>query len=119
MAGLINTGIWGFISSAKATGKKILNAAGEEVDEWVSTFVSGVSGWIVDKLGNAEFKSVFVRDKFITNEFVHNRIRVTEDEEIISSSIKIASSLLPSLIRQAVTNPFYSKRKAIQFLTST
>ena len=37
MAGLINTGIWGFISSAKATGKKILNAAGEEVDEWVST----------------------------------------------------------------------------------
>ena len=93
MAGLINTGIWGFISSAKATGKKILNAAGEEVDEWVSTFVSGVSGWIVDKLGNAEFKSVFVRDKFITNEFVHNRIRVTEDEEIISSSIKIASSI--------------------------
>lgn len=93
MAGLINTGIWGFISSAKATGKKILNAAGEEVDEWVSTFVSGVSGWIVDKLGNAEFKSVFVRDKFITNEFVHNRIRVTEDEEIISSSIKIASKI--------------------------
>ncbi len=93
MAGLINTGIWGFISSAKATGKKILNAAGEEVDEWVSTFVSGVSGWIVDRLGNAEFKSVFVRDKFITNEFVYNRIRVTEDEEIISSSMKIASSI--------------------------
>lgn len=93
MAGLINTGIWGFISSAKATGKKMLNAAGEEVDEWVSTFVSGVSGWIVDKLGNAEFKSVFVRDKFTTNEFVYNRIRVTEDEEIISSSIKIASSI--------------------------
>ena len=93
MAGLINTGIWGFISSAKATGKKILNAAGEEVDEWVSTFVSGVSGWIVDKLGNAEFKSVFVREKFTTNEFVYNRIRVTEDEEIISSSIKIASSI--------------------------
>lgn len=91
MAGLINTGIWGFISSAKATGKKILNAAGEEVDEWISTFVSGLSGWMVDKLGNAEFKSVFVRDKFITNELVYNRIRVTEDEEIISSSIKIAS----------------------------
>lgn len=91
MAGLINTGIWGFISSAKATGKKILNAAGEEVDEWVSTFVSGVSGWLIDKLGNAEFKSVFVRDKFITNEFVYNRIKVTEDEEIISSSMKIAS----------------------------
>ena len=93
MAGLINTGIWGFISSAKATGRKILNAAGEEMDEWVSTFVSGVSGWIVDRLGNAEFKSVFVRDKFITNEFVYNRIRVTEDEEIISSSMKIASSI--------------------------
>lgn len=91
MAGLINTGIWGFISSAKATGKKILNAAGEEIDEWVSTFVSGASGWLIDKLGNAEFKSVFVRDKFVTNEFVYNRIKVTEDEEIISSSIKIAS----------------------------
>ena len=91
MAGLINTGIWGFISSAKATGRKILNAAGEEIDEWASTFVSGLSGWIIDKLGNAEFKSVFVRDKLITNEFVYNRIRVTEDEEIISSSIKIAS----------------------------
>lgn len=91
MAGLINTGIWGFISSAKATGKKILNAAGEEVDEWISTFVSGLSGWMIDKLGNAEFKSVFVRDKFITNELVYNRIHVTEDEEIISSSIKIAS----------------------------
>lgn len=91
MAGLIDTGIWGFISSAKATGKKILNAAGEEVDEWVSTFVSGVSGWLIDKLGNAEFKSVFVREKFITNEFVYNRIRVTEDEEIVTSSIKIAS----------------------------
>ena len=91
MAGLINTGIWGFISSAKATGRKILNAAGEEIDEWASTFVSGLSGWIIDKLGNAEFKSVFVRDKLITNEFVYNRIRVTEDEEIISNSIKIAS----------------------------
>lgn len=91
MAGLINTGIWGFISSAKATGKKIMNAAGEEIDEWVSTFVSGASGWLIDKLGNAEFKSVFVRDKFITNEFVYNRIKVTEDEEIISSSVKIAS----------------------------
>lgn len=91
MAGLINTGIWGFISSAKATGKKILNAAGEEIDEWVSTFVSGASGWLIDKLGNAEFKSVFVRDKFITNEFVYNRIKVTEDEEIISGSVKIAS----------------------------
>ena len=91
MAGLINTGIWGFISSAKATGRKILNAAGEEIDEWASTFVSGLSGWIIDKLGNAEFKSVFVRDKLITNEFVYNLIRVTEDEEIISNSIKIAS----------------------------
>lgn len=113
MAGLIDTGIWGFISSAKATGKKILNAAGEEVDEWVSTFVSGVSGWLIDKLGNAEFKSVFVREKFITNEFVYNRIRVTEDEEIVTSSIKIASyfdngdgtfTVYPDL-READNNP--------------
>lgn len=48
MAGLINTGIWGFISSAKATGRKILNAAGEEMDEWVrhSFPVSPAGLWI-------------------------------------------------------------------------
>lgn len=82
MAGLISTGIWGFICSATMKGGQM-----------VSTFVSGLSGWMIDKLGNAEFKTIYCRDKFITNEFVYNRIRVTEDEEIISSSMKIASSL--------------------------
>lgn len=82
MAGLISTGIWGFICSATMKGGQM-----------VSTFVSGLSGWMIDKLGNAEFKTIYCRDKFVTNEFVYNRIRVTEDEEIISSSMKIASSL--------------------------
>lgn len=91
MAGLSSTGIAGFIASAKMTGKQILNAAGKLIPECVSTFVSGVSGWMITQKGDAEFKSVYARDKFITNEFVYNRIRVTEDEEIISSSIKIAS----------------------------
>lgn len=91
MAGLSSTGIAGFISSAKMTGKQILNAAGKLIPECVSTFVSGTSGWMISQKGDAEFKSVYARDKFITNEFVYNRIKVTEDEEIISSSIKISS----------------------------
>lgn len=87
MAILSNGKFYGFLCSVKETGRKLPNG----VKEYVEDFVSGVSGWLIDKLGNAEFKSVFVRDKFITNEFVYNRIKVTEDEEIISSSIKIAS----------------------------
>lgn len=91
MAILSSTGIAGFLSSAKATGKQVLNATGKLIPEYVSTFISGISGWMITQKGDAEFKSVYVRDKFITNEFVYNRIRVTEDEEILSSSIKIAS----------------------------
>lgn len=91
MAILSSTGISGFITSAKMTGRQILSTAGKLIPECVSTFVSGVSGWMITQKGDAEFKSVYARDKFITNEFVYNRIRVTEDEEIISSSIKIAS----------------------------
>lgn len=87
MAILSNGKFYGFLCSVKETGRRLPNG----VKEYVEDFVSGVSGWVIDKLGNAEFKSVFVRDKFITNEFVYNRIKVTEDEEIISSSMKIAS----------------------------
>lgn len=91
MAILSSTGIAGFLSSVKATGKQVLNHAGKLIPEYVGDFVSGISGWIIRNNGEAEFKSVYARDKFITNEFVYNRIKVTEDEEIISSSIKIAS----------------------------
>lgn len=91
MAILSSTGIAGFLSSVKATGKQVLNNAGKLIPEYVGDFVSGISGWIIRNNGDAEFKSVYARDKFITNEFVYNRIKVTEDEEIISSSIKIAS----------------------------
>ncbi|EOA52040.1 hypothetical protein HMPREF1214_04864 [Bacteroides sp. HPS0048] len=91
MAILSSTGIAGFLSSVKATGKQVLNNAGKLIPEYVGDFVSGISGWIIRNNGEAEFKSVYARDKFITNEFVYNRIKVTEDEEILSSSIKIAS----------------------------
>lgn len=91
MAILSSTGIAGFLSSVKATGKQVLNHAGKLIPEYVGDFVSGISGWIIRNNGEAEFKSVYARDKFITNEFVYNRIKVTEDEEILSSSIKIAS----------------------------
>lgn len=91
MAILSSTGIAGFLSSVKATGKQVLNNAGKLIPEYVGDFVSGISGWIIRNNGDAEFKSVYARDKFITNEFVYNRIKVTEDEEILSSSIKIAS----------------------------
>lgn len=82
MAKLLSTGIYGFISSAKQT-----------VDGWVSTFVSGVSGWIIKHNGDAEFKSIYARDKIVTNEYVYNRIRVTEDEEVITSNGKILSAV--------------------------
>lgn len=91
MAILSSTGIAGFLSSVRATGKQVLNHAGKLIPEYVGDFVSGISGWIIKNNGEAEFKSVYARDKFITNEFVYNRIKVTEDEEILSSSIKIAS----------------------------
>lgn len=93
MAILSSTGVSGFLSSAKATGKQILNKAGKLIPEFESTFASGISGWIIRDSGDAEFKSIYIRDKFVTNEFVYNRIRVTEDEEILSSSIKIISSI--------------------------
>lgn len=78
MAINLSTGIYGFICSVT-----------KKAGEYVSTFVSGVSGWIIRHNGDAEFKSVYARDKIVTNEFVHNRIRVTEDEEIVSSNGKI------------------------------
>lgn len=81
MAGLISTGIWGFICSATMKAGKI-----------TSTFISGATGWIIKNNGDAEFKSIYARDKIVTNEYVYNRIRVTEDEEIISSNGKILVS---------------------------
>lgn len=78
MAINLSTGIYGFICSVT-----------KKAGEYVSTFVSGVSGWIIRHNGDAEFKSIYARDKIVTNEFVYNRIRVTEDEEIVSSNGKI------------------------------
>lgn len=81
MAILPSSGFYGFISSAK-----------KQLGKYVSTFVSGVSGWMIRNNGDAEFKSIYARDKIVTNEYIYNRIKVTEDEEIISTSGKIAYS---------------------------
>ena len=83
MAGLISTGIWGFICSATMKAEKI-----------TATFISGATGWIIKNNGDAEFKSIYARDKIVTNEYVYNRIRVTEDEEVISSNGKILAAFL-------------------------
>lgn len=83
MAGLISTGIWGFICSATMKAGKI-----------TATFISGATGWIIKNNGDAEFKSIYARDKIVTNEYVYNRIRVTEDEEVISSNGKILAAFL-------------------------
>lgn len=93
MAGLISTGIAGFLTSAKFTGKQITNAAGKLMPECVSTFVSGFSGWMMTAKGDLECKSIYARDKIVTNEYVYNRIRVTEDEEIVSTNGKILSAI--------------------------
>ncbi|MCC8186438.1 MAG: hypothetical protein LIP08_02720 [Bacteroides sp.] len=81
MSILSNSGFYGFLCSAA-----------KKAGEYVSTFVSGVSGWRIQNSGDAEFKSVYVRDKLVTNEYVYNRIRVTEDEEVLTSNGKIASA---------------------------
>lgn len=44
MAILSSTGISGFLSSAKATGKQILNKAGKLIPEYIEDFVSGFAG---------------------------------------------------------------------------
>ena len=83
MAGLISTGIWGFICSATMKAGKI-----------TATFISGATGWIIKNNGDAEFKSIYARDKIVTNEYVYNRIRVTEDEEVVTSNGKILGAFL-------------------------
>ncbi|KAA5403159.1 hypothetical protein [Bacteroides cellulosilyticus] len=83
MAGLISTGIWGFICSATMKAGKI-----------TATFISGATGWIIKNNGDAEFKSIYARDKIVTNEYVYNRIRVTEDEEVVTSNGKILAAYL-------------------------
>lgn len=74
----LSSGIHGFLCSAK-----------KELGKFKSSFVSGISGWMIKSNGDAEFRSIYARDKLITNEFVYNRIRVTEDEEVITSNGKI------------------------------
>lgn len=81
MAILTSTGFCSFICSAA-----------KKAGEYVGTFISGVSGWMIKVNGDAEFKSIYARDKIVTNEYVYNRIRVTEDEEVVTSNGKILSA---------------------------
>lgn len=105
MAGLISTGIWGFICSATMKAGKI-----------TATFISGATGWIIKNNGDAEFKSIYARDKIVTNEYVYNRIRVTEDEEVVTSNGKILAAFLNDDgtynvqldLREGDMNPFTS-----------
>ena len=81
MAGLVSTGIAGFITSAKFTGKKVLNAAGELVSEMVEHFVSGFAGYgwkiweYVKGKWMLEIDSIRVREQFIVFEMLVSKMR--------------------------------------------
>ena len=59
MAYLLGTYIAGLISSAKVVSGK-----------YTSSFESDVSGWMIKQSGEAEFKSVYARDRFMTKSLV-------------------------------------------------
>ena len=74
----------GFISSARATGRKVANALGKQIPEMVSTFVSGFggSGWGIRNTGTeespeytAEFDSIRIRGTMAVHELVIQKIR--------------------------------------------
>ena len=84
MALLGSTYLEGFISSAKATGKKVANTLGKQIPEMVSTFVSGFggSGWSIRNTGTeetpeytAEFDSLRIRGTMAVHELVIQKIR--------------------------------------------
>lgn len=81
MAGLVSTGIAGFLTSAKFTGKKVLNAAGEMVSEIVEDFMSGFAGYgwkiweYVKGKWMLEIDSIRVREQFIVFEMLVSKMR--------------------------------------------
>lgn len=84
MAILQSTRISGFLSSAKATGKSILNVAGELVKEYIEFFVSGFAGhgWKIWEYKSGKYKleidTVFVRETMVVFEMLIQKIRAVK-----------------------------------------
>ena len=81
MAILSSTGVSGFLSSAKATGKQILNKAGKLIPEYIEDFVSGFAGhgwkiWErVSGIWRIETDELVVRRTMIVFEMLISKIR--------------------------------------------
>lgn len=83
MAQLLSTGFRGYLVSAKATGKKIKNKAGELVNEIIDDFVSGFSGhgwkiWGSDDRYKLEIDDIVVRNTMTVFELLISKIRAVK-----------------------------------------
>lgn len=109
MAILSSTGISGFLSSAKATGKQILNKAGKLIPEYIEDFVSGFAGhgWKIwnyrseiDSENNElkkyklEIDSLTVRESMTVFELLIQKIRAVKGAlSITQASGKVATAI--------------------------
>lgn len=81
MAILSSTGVSGFLSSAKATGKQILNKVGRLIPEYIEDFVSGFAGhgWKIweraSGIWRIETDELVVRRTMIVFEMLISKIR--------------------------------------------
>lgn len=109
MAILSSTGIAGFLSSAKATGKQILNKAGKLIPEYIEDFLPGFAGhgwkiWnyrsVVDsedrefKKYKLEIDSITVRESMTVFELLIQKIRAVKGAlSITQASGKVATAI--------------------------
>lgn len=109
MAILSSTGISGFLSSARATGKQILNKAGKLIPEYIEDFVSGFAGhgWKIWnyrsetdsedkelKKYKLEIDSITVRESMTVFELLIQKIRAVKGAlSITQASGKVATAL--------------------------
>lgn len=109
MAILSSTGIAGFLSSAKATGKQILNKAGKLIPEYIEDFLPGFTGhgwkiWnyrsVVDsedkvfKKYKLEIDSITVRESMTVFELLIQKIRAVKGAlSITQASGKVATAI--------------------------
>lgn len=109
MAILSSTGISGFLSSAKATGKQILNKAGKLIPEYIEDFVSGFAGhgWKIwnyrseiDSENNElkkyklEIDSLTVRESMTVFELLIQKIRAVKGAlSITQASGRVATAV--------------------------
>lgn len=109
MAILSSTGVSGFLSSAKATGKQILNKAGKLIPEYIEDFVSGFAGhgWKIwnyrteeDSEGKKlekyklEIDSITVRESMTIFELLIQKIRAVKGAlSITQASGKVATAI--------------------------